>query len=64
MIDLKWLLKCKDRHAISVVIDLFNFRYDVSGDGQIDQKELANLIAAMVKSLHPIDQKTYHLLVV
>ncbi len=25
--------------------------YDISGDGQIDQKELANLIAAMVKDL-------------
>jgi len=28
-----------------------NFRYDVSGDGQIDQKELANLIAAMVNTI-------------
>jgi len=25
--------------------------YDISGDGQIDQKELANLISAMVKDL-------------
>ena len=25
-------------------------RYDVSGDGQIDQKELANMILAMVQA--------------
>jgi Ca2+-binding EF-hand superfamily protein len=29
-------------------------RYDISDDGQIDQKELTKLISAMVKSLHSV----------
>ena len=32
-------------------------RYDVSGDGQIDQKELANLISAMYDLVGETDRK-------
>jgi hypothetical protein len=38
---------------ICIIIFIKQFpirRYDVSGDGQIDQKELATLISAMVKN--------------
>ncbi len=51
MIDLELHLKCKFMICIIIFIKQFPIRrYDVSGDGQIDQKELATLISAMVKN--------------
>jgi Ca2+-binding EF-hand superfamily protein len=32
------------------------FRYDISNDGQIDQKELATVIAAMVSDIRQVQQ--------
>jgi hypothetical protein len=40
-----------------MLFDLLIYRYDVSGDGQIDQKELSNLISAMYDLVGETDRK-------
>jgi hypothetical protein len=51
MIDLESHSKCKFTIYIIIFVNKFStYRYDVSRDGQIDQKELANLILAMVNA--------------
>jgi hypothetical protein len=51
MIDLESHSKCKFTTYIIIFVNKFStYRYDVSRDGQIDQKELANLILAMVNA--------------